>query len=291
MMQVVDRRTSRPMIGGSLSHPHERFSKTFPGSFWKDYPYFLPCLVSAIYVLFALLITLIMFKEVRVLIYNVSMLHFTIEWFQTLPANKSRHSSLECCDTPTAHVNDKPLPLHKVLIYPVILSVANYVALSFLNIAVIALLPLFLAMPLDIGGLNLSPPAIGYIIGSFGTIDAIFQIFFFASIVRRLGERNVFIFSISTSIPMFLIFPVINFVARKWGQLSIGVWILLILLLLLLTIQDMAFGMTHMYEFNLIWWHYYQEPFFFSLPVRLLINEPSERQMEFLKQPFLSLEP
>ena len=107
-------------------------------------------------------------------------------------------------------------------------------------------------MPLDIGGLNLSPPAIGYIIGSFGTIDAIFQIFFFASIVRRWGERNVFIVGISTSIPIFLIFPVISLVARKWGQLSIGVWILLVLLLLLLTIQDMAFGMTHMHEFDFI---------------------------------------
>ena len=107
-------------------------------------------------------------------------------------------------------------------------------------------------MPLDIGGLNLSPPAIGYIIGSFGTIDAIFQIFFFASIVRRWGERNVFIVGISTSIPIFLIFPVISLVARKWGQLSIGVWILLVLLLMLLTIMDMAFGMTHMHEFNLI---------------------------------------
>ena len=79
MMQFFDRQTSRPMIGGSLSHPHERFSKTFPGSFWKDYPYFLPCLVSFTYVLFTLLITIAMFKEVRVPIYDVLMLYFTIE--------------------------------------------------------------------------------------------------------------------------------------------------------------------------------------------------------------------
>ena len=78
MMQVFDRRTSRSMIGGSLSHPHERFSKAFPGSFWKDYPYFLPCLVSSTYVLFASLTTIIVLKEVRVPIYNVSMLYFTI---------------------------------------------------------------------------------------------------------------------------------------------------------------------------------------------------------------------
>jgi len=39
--------TIGPLLGGTLSHPHERFSKTFSGSFWKDYPYFLPCLVSS----------------------------------------------------------------------------------------------------------------------------------------------------------------------------------------------------------------------------------------------------
>ena len=107
-------------------------------------------------------------------------------------------------------------------------------------------------MPLDKGGLNLSPPAIGYIIGSYGTINAIFQIFFFAFIVRRLGERNVFVVTMSTSIPIFLIFPVINLVARKWGQLSIGVCVLLILLLVLVSIMNMAFGMTHMHEFDFI---------------------------------------
>ena len=107
-------------------------------------------------------------------------------------------------------------------------------------------------MPLDIGGLNLSPPAIGYIIGLYGTINAILQIFFFAFIVRRLGERNVFVVTMSTFIPIFLIFPVINLVAQRWGQLSIGVWILLVLLLVLFTIMDMAYGMTYMHKFHFI---------------------------------------
>ena len=64
-------RTSRPLIGGSLSHPYERFSKTFSASFWKDYPYFLPCLVSSAYVLFAIVIAFVMLKEV-----GVPILHY-----------------------------------------------------------------------------------------------------------------------------------------------------------------------------------------------------------------------
>jgi len=185
-----------------------------------------------------------MLKEVGVPFCPPSIFHLTAELSQTLPANKSRQSSPECCDDSNAHSHDKPLPLHKLLVYPVILSISNYVALAFLNISAGALLPLFLAMPLDIGGLNITPPVIGYIIGSLGMVDSIFQAFCFGPIVRRWGERNVFVAAMSTSIPIFLIFPVINFVARGWGQLSSGVWLLLGCLLVLLTLMDMAYGMV-----------------------------------------------
>ena len=100
-------------------------------------------------------------------------------------------------------------------------------------------------MPLEIGGLNLTPSVIGYIMGSFGLVDAVFQIFYFSPIVRRWGERVVFIAAMSTFIPVFLMFPVINFLARGWGQSSFGVWILVGILVALLTVTDMAFGMQY----------------------------------------------
>ena len=156
---------------------------------------------------------------------------------------KTRHSSVESCDSPKVHLHDKPLPLRKLLTYPVVLSVANYTALAFLSICALALLPLFLAMPLDIGGLNLSPSVIGYIMGSYGLADAVFQVFYFSPIVRRWGERVVFIAAMSAFIPIFLMFPTINFLARGWGQSSFGVWLLLGFLVALLTFTDMAFGM------------------------------------------------
>ena len=97
-------------------------------------------------------------------------------------------------------------------------------------------------MPLDIGGLNLSPSVIGYIIGSYGLVNAVFQAFCFSPIVGRWGERVVVIAATSTFIPIFLIFPVINFLARRWGQSSFGVWFLLGFLVVLLTLMEMAFG-------------------------------------------------
>ena len=144
-------------------------------------------------------------------------------------------------------MDDKPLPLRKVLTYPVILTIVNYVFAAFLEISVMALLPLFLAMPLDIGGLNFSPSIIGYIMGSLGLADAVFQAFLFPYIVRRWGERNTFITAISTFIPIFLIFPLINFVARGWGPQSLGVWSLISLLFALLVVMGLAFGMGHVH--------------------------------------------
>ena len=134
------------------------------------------------------------------------------------------------------------MPLRELLVYPVVISISNYVCLAFLNISLNALLPLFLAMPLEIGGLNLSPPIIGCIIGSYGAASAIFQAIYFARIVRRWGERRLFIVAMSTFMPVFLLFPLINFVARGWGQLSFGVWILVGILLVMIGFMDLAYG-------------------------------------------------
>jgi MFS family permease len=97
-------------------------------------------------------------------------------------------------------------------------------------------------MPLEIGGLNLSPPIIGCIIGSYGAAGAIFQAIFFARIVRRWGERRIFIVAMSTFLPVFLLLPLINFVARRWGQLSFGVCFLVGILLTMIALMDLAYG-------------------------------------------------
>ena len=143
-------------------------------------------------------------------------------------------------------LREDPVPLRELLrVYPVILSVSNYVALAFLNIALVALLPLFLAMPLHIGGLNFDPPSIGYIIGAYGSAGAIFQAFYFARIVNYFGERKVFIYAISLFIPVFMSFPLINATALRFGNQSGQVWFLIAILLTMVALIEMAFGMLH----------------------------------------------
>lgn len=57
----------RPLIGGALSHPAERFPSVFGNNeFLRAYPYFLPCAIPASFTLICLVITYVYLKEVRI---------------------------------------------------------------------------------------------------------------------------------------------------------------------------------------------------------------------------------
>jgi len=54
----------RPLLGGSLARPSDHFPTIFTGGFWRQYPYYLPCLAAGIFVLLALIIVAAFFQEV-----------------------------------------------------------------------------------------------------------------------------------------------------------------------------------------------------------------------------------
>ena len=61
----------RPLIGGSLERPTEKFPAIFENfSFLKKYPYFLPCFVSAAYAVICWFIVALFLKEVRIVFVN-----------------------------------------------------------------------------------------------------------------------------------------------------------------------------------------------------------------------------
>ncbi|KAG6817275.1 hypothetical protein H0H87_010936 [Tephrocybe sp. NHM501043] len=175
LLQVAEPITSLPLMGGTLSRPAERFPKTFGGKFWKDYPYFLPSLATSSFVVFAFAVTLLFFKE-------------------SVPKKRFRSSSASDSTSVEHTTNDGHISLSKILIYPVVISISNYMSLAFLNISLNALFPLFMAMPLAIGGLGFSPATIGYIMGCYGVCTGVFQALYFAKIIspskRSLGATN-----------------------------------------------------------------------------------------------------
>lgn len=97
-------------------------------------------------------------------------------------------------------------------------------------------------MPLEIGGLDLEPSTIGYIMGAYGAFNGVFQCFFFAKIIRALGEWRVFRNGMLCLIPLFSLPPIINYCARRTGGLSFLTWVLMGLMIILASMMDMAYG-------------------------------------------------
>jgi len=140
------------------------------------------------------------------------------------------------------HLEDKPVPLRQLLTFPVVISVSNYTALAFLHIALLATLPLFFAMPMEVGGLGFAPSLIGYIFGSCGVLIGLFQVFFFSKIVRWLGERSVFNIGMRAFLVVFTALPIMSAYAQHFG-VTIVVWILIGVVLVMMAFVDMAYGL------------------------------------------------
>ncbi|KAJ7671505.1 major facilitator superfamily domain-containing protein [Mycena polygramma] len=226
-----------PLIGGNLARPHDRFPKLFTGRLWQEFPYFLPCLVTGSFVFLSCFVVLAFFKE-------------TAPWKNKphVLAEGGSDDILRAESPPTVGLVKRtgPRPLRELLVFPVIISVSNYVALGFLNTTLGALLPLFLAMPIEIGGLGLSPPKIGLILSAYGLATGLFQVVFFARFVHRFGEKRVFINGLITCLPVFALFPVMSMIARHFG-ISFVVWGLVGCVLALGALMDTSFGAIFMF--------------------------------------------
>ncbi|KAF9815816.1 hypothetical protein IEO21_04328 [Rhodonia placenta] len=200
--------TVGPFIGGQLAKPATRWPNTFTSRFWKHFPYFLPCAVSASFSVFTFVISAIFLKEAL----------------------------------------EEPTQLRRLLIRPVLLSVANYGALALLDIAYRAVQPLFLSTPVALGGLGVSPATIGAVLGAFGLLNGVFQAAFFARIVRRWGPKRVFMAGMAMFVPLFALFPVLNALARAaGGVVDRTVWTVVFVQLMLSVVMDMAYGCIIMF--------------------------------------------
>ncbi|KAK7691033.1 hypothetical protein QCA50_006136 [Cerrena zonata] len=219
-----------PMIGGYLARPHDRWPNLFSGRFWVEYPYFLPCAASAAFSAYVFVHTYFFLQE---------------------PGRKRKTRSAPgtselAGESNDEVIDDKPLPLRAVLTRPVIISVGNYGLLALLEIAYLAIMPLFLATPIELGGLGQTPAIIGTIMGTFGIANGIFQAALFAKVVGRMGPKRLFMGGIALFPILFAFFPIINSVARKQG-ISTSVWALIGAQLSLQVLMDCSYGCIFMF--------------------------------------------
>ena len=157
-----------------------------------------------------------------------------------------------------AQEDDGPPPLRSVLTRRVALPIGIYAALGFIDIAYMALFPLFCATPLALGGLGFGPPRIGAALGAFGLSDGLFQLLVFPRAVDRLGVKRVLQFSLSMFVPIYALFPAMSLYARAYGADAPGVYALIGLQFFLACVMDMSYGTSRsMYgvlcEWRLMW--------------------------------------
>ncbi|MBW0464635.1 hypothetical protein O181_004350 [Austropuccinia psidii MF-1] len=232
------------VLGGYLSQPANRFPHSWfaHATFWKEYPWLLPCVVSAMVTALGVLVTLICLEE-------------------TLISKKARHSERE----PLLHRIpddvqegcDQNYEVESPLKSQVSISgllkdrnlvaiLSNYSLLSFQTIALDALILLFAYTPIRSGGIGFSASNIGLALSLSGILSLLAQFGFFVPLQKRYGTIKLYRLCMSSYPIIFWLFPVVHLVARaethSKNSTHIGAWIGFSIILFLKCTANIVFS-------------------------------------------------
>ncbi|KAI0768094.1 MFS general substrate transporter [Trametes elegans] len=230
--------TVGPIIGGTLSHPAERFPGIFGHSgFFKTYPYFLACSIPATFSAVACFVTLFFLKET---VRNPLSIRKLLRLAPKVAAVEHGDMLPKAVDVDDS---SRPLPLRRLLTPRVIVAAANYAFLAIVDITMRAIQPVFYSTPVALGGLGLSPQTIGLILSLYGITNGLTQIFLFGRVHDRFGTKRVYMAGLASVLPVFALFPVINALARaEGGVLTRGVWAVVLGQALLSILVNFSYG-------------------------------------------------
>jgi hypothetical protein len=142
------------------------------------------------------------------------------------------------------------MPLRSLLTPAVVIPIANYAIIAFLDISFSALLPLFFSTPTYLGGLGFIPSSIGSWLAIFYSVNGFFQALFFVKIVNWLGPKRLFSFSILCFAPAVVVFPIMSWLVHTRGTVDHAITFALLSQLVLIVLWSMAFGAY--YDENLL---------------------------------------
>ncbi|KIO23393.1 hypothetical protein M407DRAFT_214653 [Tulasnella calospora MUT 4182] len=204
-----------PLIGGTLSHPAERYPETFGNyDFLKDRPYFLPCFISSLFTCLSIT-TAYFFLEEAELLRNPSTSSYGTLTPGLTPA-RPRDLSVH---VPT-HV-ETPVPKVVAPSTRSLLSeqrvrnvlIAGFL-LSFVCVGYETVFILWAYTPLSLGGLARKPAEIGYVISSTGFLGILVSLFLFPALHSRFGTKSIYVWSISLWPVMLVLIPLLAWLAN-----------------------------------------------------------------------------
>ncbi|KAL7316843.1 hypothetical protein PS15m_003279 [Mucor circinelloides] len=233
-----------PMLGGFLSHPVTAYPNIFGNlgvltDFLTEYPYFLPCFISAsicilglVFGIFHLQETHVVYHEKRdsndeeeALLVNQSN-QTTDPHYSTFKTNSSTGTvKVQHSPTPTLH---SPPTLRESLTPSVMAICIAYGFFALQAVFMDELFPLYTASSRENGGLGFSPNEIGIALSFAGVITLVGQLLVLPALTKKYGLLRLFQMMLFICIFLYLsqgIIRTLYYVPDFHGQTNTKFWV------------------------------------------------------------------
>ncbi|CAE6459209.1 unnamed protein product [Rhizoctonia solani] len=212
-----------PAIGGSFSHPAERYPSVFGFELFRRYPYLLPCLIASVFSTLGLVAGIFFLEE------TLPKKPTSAERRPLLGSNPRTYSRPSTTPTPNLSQNVRQptsedvgehVPSAKEIIgnQYVRKIIIAYGITSFVTVSMSALMVLWLYTPVNIGGMGFSSAEIGTALVIAGLVGNIMTVFVFPPLERRVGALYVYRFSMAMLVVTALTFPLGHVFAITGGK-------------------------------------------------------------------------
>ncbi|EEB91216.1 hypothetical protein MPER_10459 [Moniliophthora perniciosa FA553] len=220
--------TLGPVIGGIFSDPARRWPNIFGRSaFFHEFPYFLPCAVTAVLALLTFIFAYLGLKESMKPVLHISKPNSTPADQEPLLRDSNAAEGYGTTEsgnnTPKAPA---PLTFREIITSSLHLQRALicHAFFSFTHMAYTVTIPLAYSTSIPAGGLGLSPYQIGVILGIYGTCNAFLQLFVWKPMLKRIGARKMYILSYSFYLSNFSFMMAARIVTAWLGKVSWATW-------------------------------------------------------------------
>ncbi|RCI06858.1 hypothetical protein CU098_008806 [Rhizopus stolonifer] len=226
-----------PMLGGFLSHPVQNYPSIFGHlgyltDFLTEYPYFLPCFISAFICVLGLIFGFFYLEETHPAYAcqeldeeETSLLQSNGQGYSTFDPDQHDRTIQK---SPTPTVKYQP-PTLKESITPTVLAICiTYGFFAFQAVYMDELFPLYTASTRDNGGLGFNSNEIGTALAYSGIVTLFSQLVLLPTLTRKLGLLRLFQLSLFVLVFLYSsqgIIRTLYSIPDFYGQVNTKLWV------------------------------------------------------------------